>query len=80
MSSNPVKKNKFIEYNAQYDIDSDEEENYHEDELQDQEYYEDTVKIIKKSLVKFVSEKSLTLCEYMNENVISNFCSRNLNF
>lgn len=48
MSSNPVKKNKFIEYNAQYDIDSDEEENYHEDELQDQEYYEDTVKIIKK--------------------------------
>ena len=44
-------------------------------EIEEYEYTQDTINIIQSSLIKYVSDNSLTLCEYLHIIDIENFLS-----
>jgi hypothetical protein len=45
------------------------------DEIEEYEYTQDTINIIHSSLINYVSDNSLTLCEYLDIIDIENFLS-----
>jgi len=50
-----------------------EKEKEKENEEIEQEYFRNTVLIIKRELQKFVEENALSLCEYTDDTSLSNF-------
>jgi hypothetical protein len=79
------KTSKFIKYNV-YDendnnfSDNDEElEKDYQEEL-DQEYYYDTIYNIHSSMIEFINNKSLPICEYLDLNSFTSFVDTNFEF
>lgn len=79
------KTSKFIKYNV-YDendnnfSDNDEElEKDYQEELE-QEYYYDTIYNIHSSMIEFIVNKSLPICEYLDLNSFTSFVDTNFEF
>jgi hypothetical protein len=75
---------KFIKYNVNDDQMSDGSENddmlcQKEQDLEDLEYYNDTIENIQNSIISFAIEKSLPMCEYLNKTSIKKFIQSELN-
>jgi len=69
--------------NDSYNEYNSDDENYYlndEDEEKIEEYFYDTVYIIQKNLLKFVENKSLPLCEYLELNSIKKFIIDNIEY
>jgi hypothetical protein len=82
--SETTKTNKFIKYNIHDEQLSDYSDNddilyQKEQDLEDLEYYNDTIEKIQESIISFAIEKSLPICEYLNKTSIKNFVNSELN-
>ena len=65
-------------YNTEYDEKSEEYYNDLEDEYREEEYFKDTSYYIYTSIMNFVNNKSLPLCEHLKTISLERFMNSNV--
>ena len=70
------KKNEYTEEDCDVYSDNENEHSYFDskyEEDQENAYYEETVRILKKELLSYIEDKSLTIGEYMSTQAIEKY-------
>ena len=65
------------EKNLENEIDDETDD---EEEIQNREYYLQSLNIIQKNILEYVDQKSLPICEYLSLKIINNMLYNKLNF
>ena len=84
MSDKVEKNSKFVKAISSLNNENDENEeeyiDYDYDDQKHHDYLMQSIEYIQKTILKYVEDKSLCLCEYLNEDIIEDFLAREVLF